>query len=185
MIKKCLWVFSCPKCLRPTQRLCLARAGGDGTDCHQHHHCKLASLCSGHPLEKQNKASGKASLGICFHWDRSCFTPSHNQQKKCPTWSRVTIQLWKKWEEKRIPPAPKWPIDSTIFWSNQETETPKNFGLQMENLSTLNQNCQVPRMWIQALHWQSSDEDSMLPMQGAKFQSLVGERISTGRNQES
>ena len=66
-----------------------------------------------------------------------------------------------------------------------ETETPKNSGLQMENLSTLNQNCQVPRMWIQALHWQSSDEDSMLPMQGAKFQSLVGERISTGRNQES
>ena len=58
--------------------------------------CKLPSLCGGHPLEKQSKASGKASLGICFHWNRSCFTPSHNQQKKCRTWSRATIQLRKK-----------------------------------------------------------------------------------------
>ena len=72
-----------------------------------------------------------------------------------------------------------------ILVQPEEAETPKNFGLQMENLGTLNQNCQVPRMWIQGLHWRSSDEDSMLPMQGAKFQSLVREGVPTGCNQES
>ena len=148
--------------------------------------CKLPSLCGGHPLEKQSKASGKASLGICFHWNRSCFTPSHNQQKKCRTWSRVTIQLRKKMGGKTNSTGSQMTSRlHHILVQPEEAETPKNFGLQMGNLGTLNQNCQVPRMWIQGLHWQSSDEGSMLPMQGAQFQSLVREWVPTGCNHES
>ena len=184
MIKKCLWVFSCPKCLRPTQRLCQARAAGDRTDCRQQHHCWQARFTLQWSPPRKAEESQKSISGHLFSLRQETHPPTTSKRSAPHDPGRPSVT--KKMGGKTNPTSSQMTNRlHHILVQPEEAETPKNFGLQMENLGTLNQNCQVPRMWIQGLHWRSSDEDSMLPMQGAKFQSLVREGVPTGRNQES